>query len=354
MTTTDAFTEPRIEQAWYAAGARPVLPFLLHGTGVGIPHTVVTNDEITADLDTDDAWVRSRTGIRERRFLEDGRSMSDLCADAARHALLTSGVRACDLDAVVVATITPDQPIPSTALMVMEAIGAHGAIPIDLNQAACAGGVLGVLVGAHMLRNPDIRNVLVIGGDVMSRVTDPKDRITRVFFGDAAGAVVLGRGDDTGGGVLGWHMESALSHSVEIPAGGASAPATEETVRRRDHYLKMDGRAVWEKATEALPRSIENAVARAGLQMEDIAHFVVHQANRNIINAAMDRLGVERERAGVTVDWLGNTGAATVFTVLHDVVATRKVKPGDVIVIAGIGAGFICGSLVIRYGRGEL
>jgi 3-oxoacyl-[acyl-carrier-protein] synthase-3 len=327
-----------------------VLPHRILGTGIGVPRTIVTNAELTRDLDTDDAWIRDRTGIRERRFLEEGQATSDLCVDAALQALRSADVAGRHVDAVILATITPDQPLPSTALMVATAIGADQAVPIDLNQAACAGGVLGMLLGIHMLQDARMRHVLVIGGETLSRITDPGDRTTRVFFGDAAGAVLLGCASGTEHGLLGWDVDATLSYSVEVPAGGVAMPPSAETVAAGGHYLKMDGKAVWHKATEALPKSIEQAVARAGMTLHDIAHFVIHQANRNIVEAAMDRLGVERERAGVTVDWLGNTGAATVFTVLHSAVASKKVQPGDVVVVSAIGAGFICGSLVIRYG----
>ncbi|WP_150237592.1 3-oxoacyl-ACP synthase III family protein [Nocardiopsis quinghaiensis] len=328
----------------------PALSHTVLGTGIGVPPTVVGNDALTAGLDTNDAWIRSRTGIRERRFLEPERTTSDLCVEAAQQALRSSGLTPADLDAVVVATMTPDQPIPSTALLVMDAIGAHRALPLDLNQGACAGGVLALHTGASLLRSPEIRHVLVIGADVMSRITDPADRTTRVFFGDAAGAVVLGRSDVPGYGILAWDFETALDHSVEIRAGGSALPASGDTVDRGEHYLRMDGKAVWKRATDMLPRSIRSAVARAGVDLDDVRHFVLHQANRNIVEHVLDTLGAERHRACVTVDWLGNTSAASVFTVLHEVVMAKKIQRDDVFVVSGIGAGFICGSLVIRYG----
>jgi 3-oxoacyl-[acyl-carrier-protein] synthase-3 len=324
------------------------LPTAILGTGISVPRQVVTNADLVTDLDTTDEWIRERTGIRERRFLAPGLSTSDMCVEAARHALRGSGVDVSDLDAIILATITPDQLLPSTALIVKEALGAHHAIPIDLNQAACAGGVLGILLGAHLLQNRHFNAVLVIGGETLSRLTNPADRTTRVFFGDAAGAVVLSRGTE-GYGVLSWDMDSSLSHSVEVRAGGASLPTTAETAAAGDHYLRMDGRVVWDEATERLPKSIEQAIALAGVGLDDVSHFVIHQANRNIINEVMRRLGVDVERAGITLDWLGNTGSATVFTVLHGAIASKKIQRDDLLVIAGIGAGFIWGTLCLRY-----
>nr|AEE65482.1 3-oxoacyl-(acyl carrier protein) synthase III [uncultured bacterium BAC AB649/1850] len=337
------------EQPAGRAPGSPVLPVTILGTGISVPQTVVTNADLVATgLDTTDEWIRTRTGIRERRFLEPGRSTSDLCIEAAAQALRAAGIEPASLDAIVLATMTPDQPVPSTALIVKEALGAHRAIPIDLTQAACAGGVLGILLGAHLLQKPDSGPVLVIGGEAMSRLTDPADRTTRIFFGDAAGAVVLGRGDD-GYGLLSWDMDSALSYAVEVRAGGASHPSSAETVAAGDHYLRMDGQIVWTEATERLPKSIEQAVASAGASVHDVAHFVLHQANRNIINEVMRRLGVDVERAGISLDRLGNTSAATVFTVLHTVVTNKMIQRDDLVVISGIGAGFIWGSLCLRY-----
>jgi 3-oxoacyl-[acyl-carrier-protein] synthase-3 len=254
------------------------------------------------------------------------------------------------VDAVVIATFTQDQPLPSTALMVKEAIGARNAMPIDLNQAACAGGVYGLLLGANLLQGGQFRNVLVIGAECLSRVTDPADRTTRVYFGDAAGAAVLGR-TAQGSGVLSWDVGSALSYGVQIPAGGTRRPATGRTVADRDHYLKMDGREVWTEATARLPRSIRAAVANAGLRLSDVDHFFLHQANYNIVLEVMAALGVPAHRAPTTVRQLGNTGAATVFTVLDQAMRAGTVAEGDVLVFSAIGAGFLWGTLCVRHGR---
>lgn len=323
------------------------LPVGIHGAAVYLPETVVTNDEMTQHLDTSDEWIRQRTGITERRFLEAGLTTSDMCIGAAQKALAEAGTDARDIDAIVVATFTYDQPLPSTAIVVKEALGAHRAVPIDLNQAACAGGVLGIFLGSHLLQNSGLRRVLVIGAECLSRVTDPADRATRVFFGDAAGAVVLGE-VSPGYGVLSWDIGSALSYGVQIPAGGASLPTSAATVRERQHFLQMDGRLVWDMATECLPNSIASAVALAGADIQDVRHFLIHQANLNIIAAAMAALGVPLERAAITIDRLANTGAATIFTVLHQVISRREVSRDDLLVISGIGAGFLWGSLCVR------
>lgn len=330
--------------------AQQMIPVSFLGTGLYVPPRVVTNAELCRTLDTSDEWIQQRTGIRERRYLEMPLSTSDMCIAAAREALEAAAVDAGQLDAVILSTITPDQPLPSTALQVAAAIGATRAMPIDLTQAACAGGVLSILLGVHMLQNPALSQVLVIGGETLSRVTDPTDRGTRVFFGDAAGAVVLGRPADNRHGLLSWDIQSELSYDVQIPAGGASAPAGRETVDNGAHYLQMNGRAVWDRATEQLPKCINDAIARAGLSALDIRHFIIHQANKNIVDEVISRLGAEPSTAAITVDRLGNTGSATVFTVLHTLIADNRIRPGDPIVIAGIGAGFIWGALCLRFG----
>lgn len=346
MTTVQPFSD-----LLPAAFDNPLrIPVGIWGVGVHTPPGVVSNADLVATLDTSDEWIRSRTGIRERRWLGPEQQTSDMCLAAAREALDRAGVDGAELDAIVLATFTFDQPLPSTALIVKEALGAERALLLDLNQAACAGGVYGLLTGAHLLQSDAFSRVLVIGAECLSRVTDPADRGTRVFFGDAAGAVVLGRTED-GSGLLSWDVGSALSYGVQIPAGGTRQPTTGQTVADRAHYLKMDGREVWTEATRHLPLTISRAVHRAGLGIDGVDHFFIHQANLNIVREVMETLGVPKERAVTTVERLGNTGAATVFTVLHEAMTRGSVRPGDVMVLAAIGAGFLWGSLCVRHGR---
>lgn len=327
------------------------VPVGVWGVGVHVPPRVVTNADLVRTLDTSDEWIRSRTGIRERHYLDDTWQTSDMCAAAARQALEHAGVSADEIDAIVLATFTHDQPLPSTALMVKEALGARRALALDLNQAACAGGVYGLLVAAHLLQGEAFRTVLVIGAEALSRVTDPDDRGTRVFFGDAAGAVVMGR-TEAGTGVLSWDVGSSLSYAVQVPAGGTRRPASTQTLAERGHYLKMDGRAVWQEATRHLPRSIRQTVRAAGLELSDVDHFFLHQANLKLIQEILRTLQVPAERAPTTVERLGNTGAATVFTVLHEAMTRGAVRAGDVMVLSAIGAGFLWGSICLRHGRG--
>ncbi|MFF7361579.1 beta-ketoacyl-ACP synthase 3 [Streptomyces sp. NPDC008125] len=333
----------------HQTGAGLSVPFAIAGTGIHLPPTVVTNEELTRSLDTSDAWITSRTGIRERRRLAPHLATSDMCVDAARPALEAAGVEPGRLDAVIVATYTWDQPLLSTALIVKEALGAHRALSLDVTTAACASGIQAMLIAAHLLQNPSITTVLLLAADCASRVTDPTDRTTGVFFGDAAAAVVLTRTDGPGSGLLSYSLGSRLSYDVQIPAGGSRMPASAATVAAGDHYLSMDGRAVWNAATTCLPESIAGAVRRAGVPIDQVRHFFLHQANLNILNETTAALGVPRERAPVTIDRLGNTGSAGVFTALHTAVAEGSLLPGDIYVLSGIGAGFQWGSLCLRH-----
>ncbi|MEV6073208.1 ketoacyl-ACP synthase III [Nocardia sp. NPDC052001] len=323
------------------------LPVTVSGSSVHLPATVVTNDELTRTLDTSAEWILSRTGIRERRRLAPDLAVSDMCVAAAPAALAEAGISPGELDAVIIASYTYDQPLPSTALMVKERIGAHRALPIDITQAACANGLQAILLAAHLLQ-VSARAVLVIAADCASRVTDPRNRTTGVFFGDAAGAIVLTRTDTPEAGILAWDFGSQLSHSVEIRAGGSRLPTSEQTVADREHYLRMDGRAVWDTATSCLPQSIRAAVGRAGLAVTDIDHFFLHQANLNILIAAMAELEVPMWRAPVTLDMLGNTGSAGVVTALHQARSENLINAGDTFLLSAIGAGFQWGTLCFR------
>ncbi|MGQ4488628.1 ketoacyl-ACP synthase III [Streptomyces sp. 372A] len=333
----------------HQTGAGLSVPFAVAGTGMHLPPEVVTNQELTRTLDTSDAWITSRTGIRERRRLAPHLATSDMCVAAARPALEAAGVEAAGLDAIIVASYTGDQPLVSTALIVKDALGAHRALSLDVTQAACASGIQAMLIAAHLLQNPSIGTVLLLAADCASRITDPADRTTRVFFGDAAAAVVLTRSETPGAGLLSYDLGSQLSYDVQIPAGGSRLPASTATVAAGEHYLYMDGRAVWDTATTRLPESIRSAAHRAGVPVDRVRHFFLHQANLNILDETLSALDVPRDRATVTIDRLGNTGSAGVFTALHTSVTEGALLPGDVYVLSGIGAGFQWGSLCLRH-----
>jgi 3-oxoacyl-[acyl-carrier-protein] synthase-3 len=319
------------------------------GSAVHLPDTIITNQQLAEQLDTSDDWIVSHTGIRERRRLAPELATSDMGIAVAGQALAAAGLRCADLDAIIVATYTYDQPLPSTALIVKDAIGASRAMALDVTQAACASGIHAVLIASVLLEQAAMNAVLVIAADCASRVTDPGDRTTRVFFGDAAGAVVLTRTRADGAGLLSYDIGSELDYAVQIPAGGSRLPASLAAVRSGQHYLHMNGRAVWDTAVDRLPGSIALAAAKAGVAVADIQHFFLHQANLNILTHTMARLGVPAERAPVTLDTLGNTGAAGMFTALHRARSAGLLQPGDLYVLSGIGAGFHWGTLCFRH-----
>lgn len=329
------------------AQAGLTVPAGILGTGLHVPPSVVTNADLARTLDTSDEWIQATFGISQRRFLADGRTTSDMCVDAALQALDAARTSPAEIDAIVLATITPDHPVPSTAIIVAERIGARRAVPLDLTQTACASGVLAVIVASHLLQSSAFRKVLVIGADTMSRLTDPEERTTRVIFGDAAGALVMGR-VEAGYGLLSWDIGTEQSYAVGVRAGGASRPTGPDTLASREHYARMDGRAVWRVAIQHLPGSIRAAAMRAGLSVGDITHFALHQANQRIIAKVMGSLGVPVERAGLTIGTLGNTCSASMLSVLHGAFDDGRVQRGDTLLVAGIGAGFLWGALCLK------
>ncbi|WP_331730576.1 ketoacyl-ACP synthase III (plasmid) [Kitasatospora sp. NBC_00070] len=324
------------------------VPFAITGTGIHVPPAVVTNADLTCTTRRSGDWITARTGIHERRRLAPELATSDMALAAAHPALEEARVTPSDLDAIIVASYTLDQPMPSTALIVKDALGANGAIALDVSHAACASGVHAVLLAAHLLQNPSVSTILVIGADCASRVTRPGDRTAGVFFGDAAAAVVLTRSQTAGAGLLSYDIGSQLSYAVQIPAGGSRLPTSPDTVTTGAHYVSMDGPAVWDTATTRLPESITNATRHAGLTPQDVDHYFLHQANINILDEARRSLGIAADRVPITLDRLGNTGAAGIFTALHQTVSAGELRPGDTYVMSAIGAGFHWGTLCLR------
>ncbi len=323
------------------------VPVTIQGTGFSLPQTVVTNEELCKNLDSTDSWIQEKTGIKERRFLSEEYVTSDLAIQAAEEALEQAGVSSQDIDAIILTTTTPDQRLPSTAMVIKEALGAANAMPIDLNQAACAGGILSTVIGTHLLQNELYNNVLVIGAEVLSRATNPRDRTTRVFFGDAAGAFVLQKTDE-GYGLLAWDIDSTLNNAVNI-VGGGSTPLPEHISHENSQYIQMDGKEVWKVATKEIPLSMKRVIQKAGLESQDIDHFLIHQANYNIVKAALDDLNVSLDKTTFTVKDYANTGAASLFSVLYKAFRENRIHDGDYVVLSGIGAGFLWGSLCFKY-----
>lgn len=322
-------------------------PIGVVGTGMYVPARRVTNEELTRELDTTEGWIVEKTGIHERRFLSAGEATSDMCVEAASRALRAAGLQPDDVDVIIVATFTPDQALPSTAVAVKNRIGAHGAIPLDLTQVACAGGIYAIVTAAHFLQNTNLKNALVIGADSGSRITDPTDRVTRVFFGDAAGAVVLGPVPE-GYGLLSWDLGDELSYEVEIRSGGSRDPFSADVLNRRSHFLRMNGKAAWEISFKKVPETISRSVEGAGLRLQDIDRFLLHQANINILQGVSGELDIPMEKIPINLDIYGNTASASVLTLI-DGYSRNDARDGDKVSVSAIGAGFLWGSLVYRH-----
>ncbi|MBM3470697.1 MAG: ketoacyl-ACP synthase III [Armatimonadetes bacterium] len=319
------------------------------GIGRGIPPRVLTNQELERMVDTSDEWIRTRTGIRERRIAAPEVAASDLACEAAAEALADAGVVADELDLIVVGTATPDMLFPATACLVQDRLGARRAGAFDAS-AACSSWAYGVAIGHAAIASGRAETVMIIGTEVLSRITDWSDRATSVLFGDAAAAVIL-RPCRSGEGFLAFHLgaEGAGAPLIELPAGGSRRPPGHETVAARMHYLKMNGREVYKFAVRAIPRAIERVLEEAGLKVEDVDCFVPHQANVRIIEAAAERLGQPMERFFVNADRYGNTSSASVPVALYEAVEQGRVRPGSLVVFVAFGAGLTWGAGAIRW-----
>jgi 3-oxoacyl-[acyl-carrier-protein] synthase III len=317
------------------------------GWGMYAPTRVMTNDELATIVDTSDEWIRTRTGIRERRVAADDETALTLSVHASRDALAVAGLDPKDLDLVIVATCTPDYPLPPTAVLVATELGATRAWGFDL-EAACSGFLYAMAAANGMVAGGTARNVLVIGVEVLSRFLDWSDRSTCVLFGDGAGAVVLQASDQPGGGALGFDLfsDGTGCEGIIMPAGGSAKPASHATVDAREHALRMLGSEVYKYATRQLAESAESALRAAGLAVADIDQFVFHQANIRIINSVQKQLGIPEEKTYVNIDRYGNTSAASVPMALVEAIASGRVKPGDRILMVAFGAGYTAGAAV--------
>ena len=323
-------------------------PVGVAASGMFVPEERVDNDYWEQRVETTHEWIVEKTGIHRRRRIAPDSAMSDMAVEAALEALERGGTTPDEVDAIVLNTFTPDYQLPSTALIVKEKLGAHRAMPLDLGQVACTGVVYGVHVGAHLLQNRDTRCVLVIGGEAMSRIINPGDRTSAVFFGDGAGALLLRRTNDRELGVLSWHTDAELSMDVAIPHGGSARPVTHASLDAGRQYFAMNGRSVWESATRRLPESVRTSLARARAEVDDVDLFLLHQANANIVREVLHSLGVCEERTQCNISEYGNTCGATLPTVFHEAATANRMARGDLVSMAGVGAGFLWGSMLLR------
>ena len=318
------------------------------GLGFYVPRRVMTNAELEKMVETSDEWIRTRTGISERRIAAEGENTSDLALKAAQVALEDAKLKPTDLGLILVATMTPDMPCPSTACILQAKLGAPQAAAIDV-AAACSGFLYGLVMGQQFVAGGTHKHVLVVGAEVLSRVVDWTDRGTCVLFGDGAGAAVIGptaRGQILSS-VLG--SDGTKADLLKVPGGGVAQPASNESVAARAHFLKMNGGEVFKHAVRGMADAAHEAIRRAGLQPEQIACVVPHQANIRIIEAVVNRADIPLEKVFLNVDRYGNMSAASTIVALCEAVQSGRIKKGDYVLLVVFGAGLTWGAAVLQW-----
>lgn len=319
------------------------------GTGSAIAENRVSNHDLEKIVETNDEWIRTRTGIEARYFVSPETNTSDLASSAAKRAIEAAGLTVNEIDLIIVATITPDMGLPSTACMVQETIGATNASAFDL-AAACSGFVYGMAIADQFIRTGFYKNVLVIGAETLSRILDMKDRNTCVLFGDGAGAVVMSA-TELENGLLSFQLgaDGSGGKYLYLPAGGAKKPASHETVDLGLHYIKMEGSDVFKFAVRAMESSSITAIEKAGLEINQIDYMVPHQANIRIIQAAAKKLSLPMDKVQVNLNEYGNMSAASIPVALDEAVRGNKIKKDDNVVMVGFGGGLTWASCVMKW-----
>ena len=319
--------------------------------GTYTPPKLLTNQDLEKIVDTTNDWILERTGIHERHIVEEGKATSDLAVEAAKIALANRGVDASTVDLIILATVTPDMFFPSTACLVQDRIGAKGAWGFDI-LAACSGFIYALTTGAQFIATGAARRVLVIGADSMSRIIDYTDRATCILFGDGAGAVLLEPAEEGESvGLLDYlnEIDGSGGAFLNMPGGGSLHPSTEETVQKRMHYVHQDGRQVFKYATRKMFEASAELLKRNNLTVNDVDVVLPHQANKRIITASTERLGIDPAKVLINIDRFGNTTAGTIPLAMRDAVDRGLLKKGSLALLCAVGAGFTVGSALVRW-----
>src|SRR5687768_13677977 len=313
-----------------------------------VPDRVLTNAELSQRLDTSDEWIVTRTGIRERRIGGPGETTSMMGAEAVRRLMDRRGLQPGDIDAIIVATVTPDMLFPATACLIQDQLGLRRAWGFDLS-AACSGFLYALTTGAQLVASGAHERVVVVGADLMSSIIDPLDRTTAVLFGDGAGAALL-EPAEPGYGIMDFYhrVDGSGRDDLMMPAGGSRLPSSVATVTARQHFLKQNGRAVFKFAVTTMVESVQVLLQRNGLTPSDLAMVIPHQANQRILDATAERLGLPRERVASVLSRYGNTTGATLPLALDDAVRCGKLARGDLVVFTAVGAGLTSGATLVR------
>lgn len=325
----------------------------LMGIGSHVPDHILTNADLEKMVDTNDEWIVSRTGIRERRVADKGEASSDLAVQASKKALKHAGITADQLDLIIVATVSPDMVFPATSCLVQNQIGATKAATFDLS-AACTGFIYGISTAAQFIATGVYQYALVIGVDCLTKMVDWNDRNTCILFGDGAGAAVLGP-VEKGQGLLAFELggDGSGGELLKVEAGGSRLPTSEQTVKENKHVISMKGREVFKFAVRAINSSIEKVLAKGGMTKHDIDFFIPHQANIRIIESAMKRFGLPKEKVVVNIDRYGNMSSASIPVAMCEAYEKNLLQQGDTIVLCGFGAGLTWGAAALTWTIGR-
>jgi 3-oxoacyl-[acyl-carrier-protein] synthase III len=331
---------------------RPVVGRRAKITALGtyVPPQVITNQDLEKMVETSDQWIMERTGIRERHVLASGQGTSDMCVEAAKKCLAARGVEPTEVEAIIVGTVTPDMMFPSTACLVQDKIGAKGAWGFDVS-AGCSGFVFALQAGVKLVESGAHDKVLVCGADANTRMTDYTDRATCILFGDGAGAVLI---EPAAEGEIGFidfvhEVDGSGAASLNLKGGGSLNPPTHETVDKKMHYIHQDGQAVYKFAVRKMAEATVRVLERNGVTGADLGCFIPHQANKRIITSTADRLGLPPERVIINIDKYGNTSAGTIPLAMETAIEEGKLRKGDLVLLAAVGAGFTVGAALLRW-----
>jgi 3-oxoacyl-[acyl-carrier-protein] synthase-3 len=319
------------------------------GTGFYVPKKVLSNFDLEKMVDTSDKWITERTGIKERRIASECEATSDLSLKASRRALESAGVKPRELDMIIVATVSGDMPMPSTASFLQGRLGARKAAAFDLN-AACSGFIYGLSVADSFIKSGQFKKILLVGAEVLSRITDWQDRTTCILFGDAAGAVVI-EPTEKDRGIISTHLYSdgRFWELLYIPGGGSRTPASRESIKKRQHYIKMKGNETFKIAVRTLERLAIETLEANKIKPSDLSLLIPHQANLRIIQAIAQRLNLPMERIFVNIDKYGNTSSASIPIALNEALRSGRIRDGDYILLEAFGGGFTFGSALIKW-----